>query len=246
MEALPVVEARIVLITHLPSQVAVLCECQRSMVERHLNTTFVTSITSVGATQLMVSGLEEAAFFSSGGFSNVFPTPSYQAFAVSQYLQALGSRNAGKFNITGRAFPDISAVGTDFQIMLNQTGILVNGTSASSPAFASTIALLNDRLIAAGKSPMGFLNPFLYSTGRFAFTDITIGSNPGTLSGDGSGVIPGCGTPVSSTLLRPDMQLCRTKAYRLHFQGFPALPGWDPVTGLGTPNFEKLLAAVGL
>lgn len=22
--------------------------------------------------------------------------------------------------------------------------------------------------------------------------------------------------------------------------GFPAAPGWDPVTGLGTPNFEKL------
>ncbi|KAJ6564007.1 subtilisin-like protein [Mycena capillaripes] len=26
-------------------------------------------------------------------------------------------------------------------------------------------------------------------------------------------------------------------------QGFPAAPGWDPVSGLGTPNFEKLKAA---
>ncbi len=25
--------------------------------------------------------------------------------------------------------------------------------------------------------------------------------------------------------------------------GFPAARGWDPVTGLGTPNFERLLAA---
>ena len=25
--------------------------------------------------------------------------------------------------------------------------------------------------------------------------------------------------------------------------GFVAAPGWDPVTGLGTPNFEKLLSA---
>ena len=26
-------------------------------------------------------------------------------------------------------------------------------------------------------------------------------------------------------------------------QGFPAAPGWDPITGLGTPNFANLLAA---
>ena len=25
--------------------------------------------------------------------------------------------------------------------------------------------------------------------------------------------------------------------------GYAAAPGWDPATGLGTPNFEKLLAA---
>ena len=25
--------------------------------------------------------------------------------------------------------------------------------------------------------------------------------------------------------------------------GFPAAPGWDPATGLGTPIFSKLLAA---
>ena len=25
--------------------------------------------------------------------------------------------------------------------------------------------------------------------------------------------------------------------------GYTAVPGWDPVTGLGTPNFPKLLAA---
>lgn len=24
--------------------------------------------------------------------------------------------------------------------------------------------------------------------------------------------------------------------------GYTAVPGWDPVTGLGTPNFPKLLA----
>jgi tripeptidyl-peptidase-1 len=30
-----------------------------------------------------------------------------------------------------------------------------------------------------GKAPLGFLNPWLYGHGRFGFTDITSGKNPG-------------------------------------------------------------------
>jgi hypothetical protein len=39
--------------------------------------------------------------------------------------------------------------------------------------FASVVSLLNDRLIGAGKSVLGFLNPFLYSTSADALNDIT-------------------------------------------------------------------------
>lgn len=46
----------------------------------------------------------------------------------------------------------------------------------STPIFASVIALLNDERIAAGKSPLGFLNPLLYSTGASALHDITAGA----------------------------------------------------------------------
>jgi tripeptidyl-peptidase-1 len=38
----------------------------------------------------------------------------------------------------------------------------VGGTSASTPVVAGAIALLNDELLAAGKPPMGFLNPWIY------------------------------------------------------------------------------------
>ncbi|OBZ67228.1 Tripeptidyl-peptidase sed3 [Grifola frondosa] len=164
-------------------------------------------ITSVGST----SGInpETAAPFSSGGFSNYFGTPSYQSDAVSAYLSALGTTNAGLFNQSGRAFPDVSAQGVDFEIVVDGGLLEVDGTSCSSPTFAAVIALVNDRLIAAGKSPLGFLNPFLYSNGVAALNDITSGSNPG----------------------------CNTT-------GFPALAGWDPVTGLGTPDFQKLLTAL--
>jgi len=166
-------------------------------------------MTSVGATTGIAP--EVAATFSSGGFSNYFAIPSYQAADVAAYKSAIGSTNSGRFNTTGRGFPDISAQGENVEIVSGgQTGT-VAGTSCSSPIFASVVALLNDRLVAAGKSPLGFLNPFLYSSaGRAALNDVTSGNNPG------------CGT-----------------------NGFSARAGWDPVTGLGTPNFAKLLSAVG-
>ena len=41
------------------------------------------------------------------------------------------------------------------------------------------VSLLNDYLISKGKSPLGFLNPLIYSTGATGFNDITSGSNPG-------------------------------------------------------------------
>ncbi|KAJ7070055.1 peptidase S8/S53 domain-containing protein [Mycena amicta] len=134
-------------------------------------------MTSVGA----VSGIppsETAASFSSGGFSRVFTQPSYQTTAVQTYLTALGSTNAGKFTPTGRAFPDVSAQGVDFDIVSG--GVLegVSGTSCSSPTFASVVGLINDRLIAAGKAPLGFLNPFLYANPKM-FNDVTLGHNTG-------------------------------------------------------------------
>ena len=73
----------------------------------------------------------------------------------------------------------MSAQGENVEIVVDQEGELVAGTSCSSPIFASVIALINDQLVAAGKSPLGFLNPFLYSTGASALNDITTGSNPG-------------------------------------------------------------------
>lgn len=41
-----------------------------------------------------------------------------------------------------------------------------SGTSASTPAAAAVISLLNDYLISKRKPPLGFLNPFLYSKGH--------------------------------------------------------------------------------
>ncbi|CAL1709472.1 unnamed protein product [Somion occarium] len=163
-------------------------------------------ITSVGATQLNpganVTDPEvacEQVIFSGGGFSNYFPIPDYQKEAVDSYLtNSPPPYPKDIWNSTGasRAFPDISANG------------LVFGTSASSPVVGAILTAVNDARLAIGKTPIGFINPTIYSAGfRDAFNDITSGTNPG----------------------------CRTF-------GFNATEGWDPVTGLGTPNFPKLLA----
>ncbi|KAI0760219.1 peptidase S8/S53 domain-containing protein [Fomes fomentarius] len=134
-------------------------------------------LTSVGSTQGISP--ETAADFSSGGFSNIFTQPDYQADAVAGYLKQLGNTNQGLFNAKGRAFPDVSTQGVQFAIEVAGQLQGVDGTSASSPTFASVVALLNDALLNQGKSPLGFLNPLLYSQGAAALNDITAGSNPG-------------------------------------------------------------------
>lgn len=52
-------------------------------------------VTTVGATTQIQP--EVAAALSGGGFSQMFPTPSYQAEAVSKYLKGLGSLYAGLY-----------------------------------------------------------------------------------------------------------------------------------------------------
>ena len=121
---------------------------------------------------------ETSASLSGGGFSNIFGPPSYQASAVASYLKSIGSTNAGKFNVSGRGFPDVAAQALNVEIYWRGQDATTSGTSCATPIFASTVALINDQLIAAGKSPLGFINPLLYAHPS-AFRDITTGSNPG-------------------------------------------------------------------
>ncbi|KAJ7612696.1 family S53 protease-like protein [Roridomyces roridus] len=135
-------------------------------------------VTSVGSTQGFAP--EKAINFTGGGFSNYFPTPDYQTSAVSTFLQTgIPANFGGTFNKSGRGYPDVAVQGWNFGIVDGGETGTVGGTSASSPTFAAIISLINDKLIAAGKPVLGFLNPFLYSTAQNAFNDITIGHNAG-------------------------------------------------------------------
>jgi tripeptidyl-peptidase I len=139
-------------------------------------------VTSIGST-LGVQP-ERAINFTGGGFSNVFSRPAYQDKAVASFLSTIPSNFAGVFNRTGRGYPDASFQGWNFEIVVGGDTGLVGGTSASSPGTASVIATINDRLLAVGRPPLGFLNPFLYGIGSAGFTDITIGKNVGFTCND--------------------------------------------------------------
>ena len=51
---------------------------------------------------------------------------------------------AGSYNRAGRATPDVSALAQGFQVIENGVYHAVAGTSASAPAFAALVSLLND------------------------------------------------------------------------------------------------------
>ena len=117
-----------------------------------------------------------------GGFSNVFPRPSYQDDAVEAYLKSGKAPPTFYYNPSGRAYPDVSAFSVNCMIEYEGISYPVSGTSCAAPAFAGIVALLNDVRLMQGKKTLGFLNPLLYQTlmGK-GFNDITEGSNPGGL-----------------------------------------------------------------
>jgi len=97
------------------------------------------------------------SFATGGGFSNVFPIPSYQAAALKTYFgrhnppylsysgfgtgfdPANVSANGGLYNRIGRGIPDVAANGDNITVYSQGQLGLVPGTSASTPIFGAII-----------------------------------------------------------------------------------------------------------
>lgn len=179
-------------------------------------------VTAVGATRFINNaagtGPEMASdqFGSGGGFSTMFQAPDWQKQAVDSYFANVPASSqlppAGSYPRGGRATPDISVLGEGYQTIYKGNPISVGGTSASAPAFAAMVSLLNEARMGASKPALGFLNPFIYQHSE-AFMDVTAGNNR----------IDRSGGPL--------------------LEGWDCIKGWDPVTGFGTPDFQKLLKA---
>lgn len=109
-------------------------------------------ITSVGGS----SGSPERVWSDGGGgFSNTYGTPDYQADAVKAYLNSGVAPASSYFNASGRAYPDVAAFATGFEIVIHGTTLGVDGTSCATPTFAGVVSALNDVRMAAGKPTLG-------------------------------------------------------------------------------------------
>lgn len=174
-------------------------------------------VTSVGATRFIdqkVGNPEMASdqFGSGGGFSRMFDAYQTQAEDASNYLNnAPQLPPAGSFPPSGRATPDVSALGEGFEVVASGKVSPVGGTSASTPLFAGLVSLLNEARLDAGKPPMGYLNIWIFQNPSM-FTDVTVGTNA---IGRGTGPIPygfnctkgwdpatGLGTPIFGKMLK--------------------------------------------
>ncbi|HVC75116.1 MAG TPA: S53 family peptidase [Candidatus Micrarchaeaceae archaeon] len=124
-----------------------------------------------------------------------------------------GSNTAGNTN-NMRGVPDVSMEASSLTGVLVYDGgswFVVGGTSVSSPTFAAVAAIADQ----VNGAPLGFLNDGLYK----------IGSNPARYANDFFDVTTGNNDQFKSP----------------QDPNYAASTGWDPVTGLGTPNAANLV-----
>ena len=169
----------------------------------------------VNGTVELPTNFADTGWTTGGGFAVYDETrPTWQNAAVAGYLKS-DAKRPSNFSKNGRGYPDVSVVGHNCPVMDGGSLMPVDGTSCSSPLFAAMVALMNDFQVGRGKPKLGFLNPLLYKMWEddpTLFKDITQGNNWCT------------------------EENCCTSDF-----GFEATKGWDPVTGLGTPNFGRIL-----
>mmetsp|Transcript_13830 Transcript_13830/g.15296 ORF Transcript_13830/g.15296 Transcript_13830/m.15296 type:complete len:593 (-) Transcript_13830:287-2065(-) len=176
-------------------------------------------VIAVGGT-VIDGGKERCWERSSGGFSSFFQRPSFQDNAVNKYLSSTdlpANPNQSIYNTTGRAYPDVSAIGAFEPVFNGSQSVAVGGTSGASPQFAAIATLINIHRFQQGKGPVGPLNKTLYQLPKGIGFDVTTGR---TYATSANGTVDPCPNFI---------------------KGFFSAPGWDAATGLGSPRFDTLL-----
>jgi tripeptidyl-peptidase I len=190
---------------------------------------------------------------SGGGFSLTYSQPSWQKTVVSNYFKKVDNTVLEPYQEQGgievyidddyggtslalfpyyfvnsnRGYPDVSLFGHNYLVVYNTSLHSVDGTSASAPTFAGMVTLLNYNRLQAGQSKMGFMNPFLYSYANDFVHDILSGNNS-------------C-TAIYNATYSPSHSA--TYIATCCAEGFSATNGWDPATGLGSVDYDKMLVA---
>ncbi|ESZ95141.1 hypothetical protein SBOR_4473 [Sclerotinia borealis F-4128] len=157
------------------------------------------------------------AYSSGGGFSNVYNTPSYQKEAVATYFAnhnppyAYYEDNAG-FRASSGVYNRAGRGIPDVSANGDNIATFLNGEFTLNGGTSASTPIFS--------SVINLINEERLAAGKstVGFINPVLYSNPQVLNDITNGSNPNCGTA-----------------------GFSAVPGWDPVTGLGTPNYPKLL-----
>ncbi|HTR40284.1 MAG TPA: protease pro-enzyme activation domain-containing protein [Pseudomonadales bacterium] len=181
-----------------------------------------TNITLVGGTTLSTAGAGGAwssetvwnwygrglGDGGSGGGTN------FNGLRIPSWQQGI-SMAANQGSTTFRNVPDVALTGDNIYVRATNMDFSIAGTSCAAPLWAGFTALVNQQAVAAGRPPVGFLNPALYAIGKSPsytndFHDITTGNNINPTVGN----------------------------------RWFAVPGYDLCTGWGTPNGQSLINAL--
>jgi tripeptidyl-peptidase-1 len=185
-------------------------------------------LTAVGATIIPLGAspedhTEEAVtrFGSGGGFSNIYTTPDYQAQAVADYFAKskpsypyYESVDNSSFGANGGIYNRIGRGYPDVAAVGDKVVIYNRGLPTSIGGTSASAPVFAAILTR--------INEERLKAGKttVGFVNPVLYAHPDAFFDVTKGSNPGCGT-----------------------NGFNAAAGWDPVTGLGTPNYPALLDA---
>ncbi|MCJ1310955.1 hypothetical protein MMC25_004624 [Agyrium rufum] len=156
------------------------------------------------------------AFSSGGGFSNIYDVPSYQASAVASYFK---NHDPGypyyvgndSFDTNGGIYNRIGRGYPDVAANGDNIATYNEGDFGLSGGTSASTPIFASIITRINEERA------LKGKGSVGFVNPTLYKNPSVLNDIKNGSNPGCGTI-----------------------GFSAVAGWDPVSGLGTPNYPKM------
>jgi uncharacterized repeat protein (TIGR03803 family) len=173
------------------------------------------NVTMVGGTSLTTSGTATESWVSEAAWS--LSGGGWDTnFTLPTWQQGVIT-GANYGSTTYRNFPDVAMTATNIYIIAdNGLSGSVSGTSAATPLWAGFVALANQLAASKGVSPVGFLNPTIYKMGK--------GSNAVPYSGLFHDIVGGNNGTATD---------------------FPAITGYDLVTGWGSPTGSNLVQQLG-
>jgi subtilase family serine protease len=183
-----------------------------------------------------------------GGPSHIFPAPWYQSgvdtdngMRTTPDISMVGDPNTGFLVGQTQFFPDRGCPGGG---TVCYGEFRLGGTSLSSPLLAGVMALVDQQRANHGMAPLGFANPAIYAAygqNNGALHDVegtTIGGYHWVIRNDFFNTLNANDT---DPLIAPNGIITSRRTLGYSGQFIQTGPGYDDMTGVGTPNGSSFL-----